>query len=118
VTAQLQADLSAIISKRADCLRIQEAAAIADAMAELSRLSRVEQALRALPAKWRDARKGWFDPDDCASQLEAALSASPEAQPVHPFPDCTKGCRVEDGLLRFCRRHQPHPAEAQPEEGR
>jgi hypothetical protein len=54
---------------------------VASLVSAVSRLSRVEQALRALPAKWRDARKGWFDPDDCASQLEAILSASPEAQP-------------------------------------
>lgn len=92
--AQLQADLSAIISKRADCLRIQEAAAIAEAIAELSRLSRVEQALRALVLKWDESAEWEVDNGDmttamtysqCATEAQAVLSgrlsASPEAQP-------------------------------------
>lgn len=59
------------------------------AEAELLRLSRVEQVLRTLIVKWREetAAVGPMEDyfadgvDRCADELDAALSASPEAQP-------------------------------------
>ena len=95
---QLMVDLDAIIHKRADCLRIQEAAAIAEAIAELTRLSRVEQALRESLSFFADETLLDAVDDDTMSGIRPcppstcmrirdvrrwhqALTASPEAQP-------------------------------------
>lgn len=92
-------ELAEALRVRAGCLSGQNwevpatVAMMLESAATIERLSRVEQALRELTAQWRDdsdvaeseerpVRVGRaFAMRQCADELEAVLSASPEVQP-------------------------------------